>query len=81
MTLSPEQQDMFNAWQRPDKALPPPASTLPGRAHDGSPIPTTPTMTSAHKNDFVQDAATDCSVVASLSAAMARASKSYNPVS
>lgn len=81
MALSAEQQDMFTAWERPDNALPPPSSTLLNRAHDNGSTTITPTMTSTYNNDFVQDAATDCSVVASLSAAMACAGKAYNTVS
>ena len=62
---------MLDAWRRSTDALPPP-SWFPGdRTNLG------PGMTFSRKIDLVQDAATDCSVVASLCAGVARAERGH----
>src|ERR1700761_2526276 len=69
LPLSEFQEDVLDDWRRPSEALPPP-SWFPGdRKNLG------PGMKFARKIDLVQDAATDCSVVASLCAGVARAEK------
>ncbi|KAH9820918.1 putative peptidase C2 family protein, partial [Teratosphaeria destructans] len=71
LTLSDFQESVFDSWQRPADALPPP-SWFPGdRVNLG------PQMTTSRKVDLVQDAATDCSVVASLAAGVARAERGH----
>ena len=71
LNLSDFQEDVFEGWLRPEAALPPP-SWFPGdRTNLG------PYMEATRKIDLVQDAATDCSVVASLCAGVARAQKGH----
>ena len=60
LTLSEFQEDVLDDWKRPHEALPPPTWFPGDRNHLG------PSMTYSRKIDLVQDAATDCSVVASL---------------
>lgn len=70
--LSAVQLEIFDGWRRPDKALPPPklqVSSLPAEAG--------PTMIAEQMVDLIQDVTTDCSVVASLCAVIARASRGY----
>lgn len=69
MQLSAKQQASFASWKHAAEALPPP-SLLTGREP--------PTMRSDRPLDLVQDAATDCSVVASLCAAAAREEKGHD---
>lgn len=66
LPLSEFQEDVLDDWKRPTDALPPP-SWFPGDRTNLGPI-----MTGTRKLDLVQDAATDCSVVASLCAGVAR---------
>ncbi|KAB5570748.1 hypothetical protein GE09DRAFT_1271930 [Coniochaeta sp. 2T2.1] len=63
-TLSPTQRDLFAGWKRPLELLSDKASEVQPEtlAHD--------MMTASPDSDLVQDMVTDCSVVASLSAAM-----------
>lgn len=76
LSLSHQQRGHFARWGRPDDALPPPVSRkLSGHR------PSPPTMVPTRPTDFVQDVATDCSVVASLSAIMARVNRGYDNVS
>lgn len=72
LNLSPYQQQFFEAWTRPKDALPPPSSRKEG--NNG------PSMESLVPLDLVQDAATDCSVVASLCTAAARAEQGYDQI-
>lgn len=67
LALSKEQESIFEGWKRPDEALPPPGLQAP--LHDERPKPC---MASQSNIDLVQNAATDCSVVASLCAGVAR---------
>ncbi|KAI7596234.1 hypothetical protein KC346_g15251, partial [Hortaea werneckii] len=67
LTLSEFQEDVLDDWKRPHEALPPPTWFPGDRNHLG------PSMTYSRKIDLVQDAATDCSVVASLCSGIARA--------
>ncbi|KAL9077099.1 MAG: hypothetical protein Q9157_003469 [Trypethelium eluteriae] len=69
--LSEFQRSIFKGWKRASEALPPPA-WYP----DASPT-MVPSMDPTSETDLVQDAATDCSVVASLCADSARASRGY----
>ncbi|KAK0609612.1 Calpain-like protease palB/RIM13 [Lasiodiplodia hormozganensis] len=66
LRLSSAQLESFDGWKRAKDALPPPAWATTGTAKTG------PTMITENRNDLVQDAATDCSVVASLLAGTAR---------
>ncbi|KAF2723461.1 cysteine proteinase [Polychaeton citri CBS 116435] len=66
LRLSKLQQKVFNGWKRPSEALPPPSWFPDSQAGLG------PTMRFDRDIDLVQDAATDCSVVASLCAGVAR---------
>lgn len=72
LNLSSYQQQFFEEWARPDRALPPPS-------HRQN-IPRGPVMEPLESLDFVQDAATDCSVVASLCTAAARAERGHDQV-
>ncbi|PSN62418.1 cysteine proteinase [Corynespora cassiicola Philippines] len=65
--LSEYQQKFLLGWMRAKDALPPPNSSLTASPGSG------PTMETSGSIDLVQDAATDCSVVASLCAGIARA--------
>ena len=71
MPLSEFQEDVLEDWKRPAEALPPPFWASRNRTNLG------PGMSFARKVDLVQDAATDCSVVASLCAGIARAEKGH----
>lgn len=67
LPLSEFQEDVLDSWKRPKDALPPPLWFKGDRTNLG------PTMSFFRDIDLVQDAATDCSVVASLCAGVARA--------
>lgn len=69
--LAPAQLEILHGWKRPDKALPPPHFLVSGQT-DGP-----PTMKPDSRTDFVQDITTDCSVVASMCACMAREDKGF----
>jgi hypothetical protein len=73
LALSAEQKHVFAGWKRPDEiftgAMSDSPSTTPG-----------PTMVGSEVVDLVQDITTDCSVVASLCAATARAERGHHPV-
>ncbi|GAB1743442.1 hypothetical protein NU219Hw_g9271t1 [Hortaea werneckii] len=71
LTLSEFQEDVLDDWKRPHEALPPPTWFPGDRNHLG------PSMTYSRKIDLVQDAATDCSVVASLCSGIARAERGH----
>ncbi|KAF2096321.1 cysteine proteinase [Rhizodiscina lignyota] len=71
LVLSKHQMEIFDGWMRPKEAIPPP--TWPER----SSIEYGPTMQYKDPMDVVQDAAADCSVVASLCAATARAARGH----
>lgn len=74
LPLSEFQEDVLDDWKRPTDALPPP-SWFPGdRTNLG------PSMSFSRKIDLVQDAATDCSVVASLCAGVARAERGHQKI-
>lgn len=66
LRLSSEQLESFDSWKRAKDALPPPAWSSDSNARTG------PTMIAERGSDLVQDAATDCSVVASLLAGTVR---------
>ncbi|KAF9731412.1 PALB protein [Paraphaeosphaeria minitans] len=70
LSLSPQQQQHFKAWTRAENALPRGSSGL-----DEHPV-----MSSPRPIDLVQDAATDCSVVASLCAGIARTERGYDKI-
>ncbi|KAF4556147.1 Calpain family cysteine protease-like protein [Elsinoe fawcettii] len=70
--LSRTQQTSLDGWKRPHEALPPPTWQSNGRTRPE------PTMFPTEAIDFVQDAATDCSVVASMCAGVARAQKGHS---
>jgi hypothetical protein len=75
LRLSALQLKVFDDWKRPAEALPPPAwYTAQERVSE-------PTMSSSRTIDLVQDAATDCSVVASLCALVARGERGHAKVS
>lgn len=76
LTLSFAQRDMFKCWARPDEALPPPLLALNGERVDMKPL-----MHADRPVDLVQDAVTDCSVVASLCAASSRTEDGFGQVS
>ncbi|KAI9684028.1 MAG: cysteine protease [Bathelium mastoideum] len=69
--LSDLQLEVFKGWQRASEALPPPAwsSKEPQRKE--------PVMIADSETDLVQDATTDCSVVASLCADLARTHRGH----
>jgi hypothetical protein len=69
MRLSAKQQTFFAGWKRAAEALPPPSLLADGGLA---------TMRSDRPLDLVQDAATDCSVVASLCAAVEREEKGHD---
>jgi calpain-7 len=71
LSLSDFQREVFDGWKRPSEALPPPAWLSKEDPNPG------PSMEHLKKVDVVQDAATDCSVVASLCAGVARAERSH----
>ncbi|TLD05131.1 uncharacterized protein PgNI_09910 [Pyricularia grisea] len=78
--LSPRQQDIFAGWKRPSEMF-----SLPTRAGDGGnnaahKLPSTLMQRATTENDLVQDITTDCSVVASLCAAMKHLSCREKPL-
>jgi hypothetical protein len=75
MSLSAYQQQFFDRWARAEQALPPPAM-FPGDRNGLGPV-----MSTSWPIDLVQDAATDCSVVASLCAGIARAERGHDQAS
>lgn len=77
LRLSTMQMEVFDAWKRAADAVPPPAWFISENDRDG----TGPTMDSGKGVDLVQDHATDCSVVASLCAVVARSERSHAEVS
>lgn len=74
LSLSPYQQQFFQGWVRAKEAIPPPSLFPRDRSSVG------PLMSSPHSIDLVQDAASDCSVVASLCAGIARAERGHDQV-
>ncbi|KAK4556404.1 cysteine protease [Recurvomyces mirabilis] len=74
LPLSEFQEDVLDDWKRPSEAMPPPTWFPGDRTNLG------PSMSFARKIDLVQDAATDCSVVASLCAGVARAEHGYGKI-
>ncbi|PVI07021.1 cysteine proteinase [Periconia macrospinosa] len=72
LSLSTFQQQYFLEWARPNQAVPPP-SVISGDRNGLGPL-----MSTARSIDLVQDAATDCSVVASLCAGIARAERGHD---
>lgn len=75
LPLSEAQQNVFDGFKRAIDAMPPPSWFSGDRTDLG------PSMEFSRKIDLVQDAATDCSVVASLSAVTARAERGHPKVS
>ncbi|KAL1306007.1 hypothetical protein AAFC00_004138 [Neodothiora populina] len=75
LRLSSMQMKVFDDWKRPAEALPPP----PWLANQEDHSKLGPTMYSGKGIDLVQDAATDCSVVASLCACVARGERGHAP--
>ena len=73
LALSPYQMQFFDVWAPATRALPPP-STRSGRDRTG------PIMQTDAPIDLVQDAATDCSVVASMCTAISRAERGHDEV-
>ncbi|KAI2475672.1 Cysteine proteinase [Pyrenophora tritici-repentis] len=74
LTLSPYQQQFFQAWLPSRQAIPPPSLIPHGSASVG------PVMSSPRALDLVQDAASDCSVVTSLCAGAARAERGHDQI-
>lgn len=72
LSLSPYQQQFFQGWVRARHAVPPPSLFSDDRTGIG------PLMSSSRSIDLVQDAATDCSVVTSLCAGIARAERGHD---
>ncbi|KAF2661480.1 calpain-like protease palB/rim-13 [Lophiostoma macrostomum CBS 122681] len=70
LAVSPYQMQFFEGWLRAGKALPPPKYSH-GSASG-------PVMHTSGLVDLVQDAATDCSVVASLCAVIARTERGHS---
>jgi hypothetical protein len=75
LSLSPYQQQFFQGWIRAADAVPPRAA-FPNNSRGIGPL-----MSSSRNVDLVQDAASDCSVVTSLCAAIARAERGHDEVS
>lgn len=72
LPLSPLQRENFNGWKRPSRDLVSnPVSTTENEAASA------PTMVAKNPVDLVQDVTTDCSVVASLCAAISREERGY----
>ncbi|OCL06721.1 cysteine proteinase [Glonium stellatum] len=69
--LSSHQLQFFGGWARAEDALPPP-EWFPGSRENLGPV-----MCANGSVDLVQDAATDCSVVASLCASVARSERGH----
>ena len=74
LSLSQLQLNIFQGWKRPSEAVPPP-TWYPDEIQKTKPVMDTETET-----DLVQDAATDCSVVASLCADSARADRGHSKI-
>lgn len=74
LPLSDFQETVFDGWYRPQDALPPP-SWFPGDRTNLNPV-----MVISRKMDLIQDASTDCSVVASLCAGVARVERGHPKV-
>jgi calpain-7 len=74
LVLSNHQHELLLGWKRPAEALPPP--TWLKQAHDER----GPAMQYEKPVDLVQDAAADCSVVASLCSLTARAARGHHKV-
>ncbi|KAI4668487.1 uncharacterized protein J4E78_002314 [Alternaria triticimaculans] len=72
LSLSSYQQQFFLGWLRAKEAVPPPSQFPNGRAGIG------PLMSSTRPLDLVQDAASDCSVVTSLCAGIARSERGHD---
>ncbi|KAF2466646.1 calpain-like protease palB/rim-13 [Lindgomyces ingoldianus] len=72
LDLSPYQHQFFAGWVRARGALPPPSMYPVDRDGLG------PVMGTTRAIDLVQDAATDCSVVASLCAGIARSERGHD---
>ncbi|KKZ60168.1 hypothetical protein EMCG_05090 [[Emmonsia] crescens] len=71
LPLSELQCEIFNGWKRPSEIL------CAGEANDGGDSPSS-VMRSIHPIDLVQDVTTDCSVVASLCAAISQVERGYS---
>ncbi|OQO08117.1 hypothetical protein B0A48_06911 [Cryoendolithus antarcticus] len=72
--LSDFQHEVFDGWRRAADALPPTTWFSGNRTDLG------PSMSASRKIDVVQDAATDCSVVASICAGVARAERGHSKI-
>lgn len=73
--LSETQLALFDGWRRPDELLPPPSRHEPTT----NSVKSSPTDDN-EKADLVQDVTSDCSVVASLCACVARAERGHPSV-
>lgn len=76
LRLSATQLAVLDDWKRSTEALPPPAWSINKDYKESA----GPVMFSEKSIDLVQDAATDCSVVASLCAGVARAERGHTAV-
>jgi hypothetical protein len=74
LSLSEFQLDVFEDWKRPAEAMPPPAWRSSSLSKHQ------PSMAYVLSMDLVQDAATDCSVVASLCAGAERVLRGHTPL-
>lgn len=74
LSLSSYQQQFFLGWLRANEAIPPPSQSPNDRAG------MEPLMSSTMPLDLVQDAASDCSVVTSLCAGIARSERGHDQV-
>ncbi|EMD68824.1 hypothetical protein GGP41_008813 [Bipolaris sorokiniana] len=74
LSLSPYQQQFFLDWLRAKEAVPPPSLASNSTASIG------PLMSSSKPLDLVQDAASDCSVVTSLCAGIARSERGHEQI-
>ncbi|OJD21454.1 hypothetical protein ACJ73_07203 [Blastomyces percursus] len=72
LPLSGLQREIFNGWKRPAEIL-----GIGEANKDDAEIPT-PVMGAIHPIDLVQDVTTDCSVVASLCAAISQVERGYS---
>jgi calpain-7 len=75
LSLSSYQQQFFQSWSRARDAVPPQSIFSGDRSGIG------PLMSSSRTIDLVQDVASDCSVVTSLCAGLARAERGHDQVS
>lgn len=78
--MSADQLAILDDWKRPEYALPPPfwlENNPKARLEERTDRATK----DVQFTDLVQDAATDCSIVASLSAGIARAERGFPDVS